>query len=120
MSKPELARPGRQVGQAALETVALLPLVLIVCVTVAQVLLAGYTGLVTRTAARAASEARASGADGGEAARESVPGWLRPSLRLEPAPDGEEATLTAAVPALIPGIPIHLSVTRISVFRHED
>ncbi|HEX8647462.1 MAG TPA: TadE/TadG family type IV pilus assembly protein [Thermoleophilaceae bacterium] len=70
-------------GQASVETVAALPLVLLVGAIVWQLALAGHTAWLCAHAARAAARAEAVGGDGEQAARSALPGSLERGLRVE-------------------------------------
>lgn len=76
-------RPLRRVdGQAAVELVAVLPLVLVVAVAVAQLLAAGYAAVLTGNAAQAGALALAGRADPEASARGALPPWGRRRARV--------------------------------------
>src|SRR3954451_15568463 len=92
-------RAFRADGQAAVELVALLPLVAIVLAVAWQAVLAAHAAWAAGVAARAAARAHAVGADaaapppggGGAApgpARAHLPRSLEHGLRVSPRPDG--------------------------------
>lgn len=87
-------------GQAAVELVALLPLVGLLVALLWQALLAGETVWLSGGAARAAARAVAVGADPREAARAVLPPRLERGLRVEREPDGAVA-LVLRVPAAL-------------------
>jgi len=89
-----------QHGQAAVELVALLPLVGLLAALLWQALLAGETVWLSGGAARAAARAAAVGADPLEAARAVLPERLERGLRARRREDGAIA-LTLRVPAAI-------------------
>ena len=89
-------------GQAAVELVALLPLVGLLAALLWQALLAGETVWLSGGAARAAARAVAIGADPLDAARAVLPARLERGLRLRHAADGAIA-LTLRVPAAVGG-----------------
>jgi hypothetical protein len=72
----------RQRGQAALEILALLPLLLAVALAVTQLLTVGYASVLAGNAAEAAALALAGGGDPRAAAHEALPGWSRTRARL--------------------------------------
>jgi hypothetical protein len=62
-------------GQATVETVAMLPLLVVVAMAAAQLLAAGLAQVFAGHAAEAGAVAILEGSDPGAAARESLPGW---------------------------------------------
>ena len=103
-------------GQAAVELLAVLPLVLTVAAVAAQLLAVGYSSVLAGNAAEAAALAVAGGGDPRAAAREALPGWsraharvsvgggevrvkLRPPTLLRPLADELEISATASVEA---------------------
>jgi len=72
----------RQRGQAALELLALLPLLLALAVAATQLLAVGYASVLAGNAAEAAALALAGGGDPRAAAHEALPGWSRTRARL--------------------------------------
>lgn len=91
-----------QAGQAAVETVALLPLVAVVAALLWQGLLAGQAAWLAGSAARAAARAHALGADPERAARSVLPRRLERGLEVEPLRHGG-VRVRLRVPALIRG-----------------
>lgn len=106
----------RQSGQATVETIALLPLLLLVALVAAQVLAVGYSSVLAGNAAEAAALAVAGGGDARAAAHQALPGWsraharvsvrggevrvnLRPPVLLRPLADELEVAAGAAVEA---------------------
>ena len=75
-------------GQATVELVALLPVVLLLGAIVWQLALAGHTAWVCAHAARAAARAEAVGRDGTMAARSALPKGLERGLRVTRRPGG--------------------------------
>jgi hypothetical protein len=90
-------------GQAAVELVALLPIIAALLAGLWQAALAGHAAWAANAAARAAARAHAVGADPRKAARDHLPGSLEPGLRLNTLRDGE-VELSVRVPRL-PGLP---------------
>ena len=92
----------RQDGQAAVELVALLPLVALVALALWQLAVAGQAAWLAGAAARAAARAHAVGGDEAEAARGVLPPRLEPGLRVRARDDGS-VTLRLAVPSVVGG-----------------
>ena len=75
--------PGRsERGQATVETVALVPLLLVVGLGLMQLLAVGYASVLAGGAAEAGALAVAGGRDPGAAAREALPGWSKANAHL--------------------------------------
>jgi TadE-like protein len=70
-------------GQASIELVAMLPVVLLVGALVWQLALAGHTAWLTAHAARAAARADSVGRSPSEAARSALPRSLEDELEIE-------------------------------------
>lgn len=73
----------RRDGQASVELVALLPLVVAVALALLQALAAGRASELAGHAAHAGAVAIAQGGDGAAAARAALPGWARSRVRIE-------------------------------------
>ncbi len=91
-----------QEGQAAVELVVAVPIVLIIVLAVAQLAIAGFALWTAGDAARTGARAELVGGDPEEAARSVLPGWLEHGAEIEVA-DG--VTVSVRAPALLPGIP---------------
>jgi hypothetical protein len=99
-----LTRPrSGEAGQAAVELVALLPVVLVVIAAIWQAALAGHAFWAATTAARAAARAHAVGADPRTAARAHLPASLEHGLRVTTGPGGA-VEISVRIPPL-PGLP---------------
>ena len=70
-------------GQATVELVAALPMLLLAGAVALQLLLAGYALTLADGAAEAGALALASGGSAREAARAALPGWARRGLAVE-------------------------------------
>jgi hypothetical protein len=92
-------RPGER-GQASLELLAALPLVLLIALAVAQVMAVGYASVLAGNAAEAGALALAGGGDARAAARAALPGWSR--ARGQVSVKGGEVTVHLRPPALLP------------------
>jgi hypothetical protein len=77
-----------QAGQASVELVAMVPVVLLVGAVAWQLALAGHTAWLTAHAARAAARADAVGKGPAEAARSALPRSLEDGLEVEPLEQG--------------------------------
>src|ERR1700745_2056622 len=76
-------------GQAAVEFVAIVPLVIVILALAYQALLAGQAVWQARVAPRAAARANAFGADAAEAARAHLPARLERGLIVDADPNGD-------------------------------
>jgi hypothetical protein len=92
-----------QDGQAAVELVALLPLVVVVGALLCQLALAGHAAWAAGAAARAAARAHAVGHDPRAAARDALPIELRRGVRVSETTDGA-IRVHVAIPAVTPGL----------------
>src|SRR5215211_2684027 len=91
-----------QRGQAAVELVAVLPVVLALLGGLWQAALFGHAAWAVAAAARAAARASAVGADAGAAARAHLPARLERGLRVrEVAGGGGEVRVTVVVPSVL-------------------
>jgi hypothetical protein len=95
-------------GQASVELLGALPVVLMVGVIVFQLLLVGYARVQAGSAAEAAALALAAGGDPGAAARESLPGWSRAHAQFER--DGGTVQVSVRPPSLLAGLSRALEV----------
>lgn len=89
-----------QHGQAAVELVALLPVIVLVAGSVWQVAVAGQALWLVGSAARAAARANAVGLDPEAAARSALPDRLERGMRVRTAKDGS-VTVVVPVPAVL-------------------
>jgi hypothetical protein len=69
-------------GQASVELLALVPLVLAVAVVAAQLLAVGYSSVLAGNAAEAGALALAGGEDVQDSVRRALPGWSRARARV--------------------------------------
>lgn len=70
-------------GQASVELLGTLPLLIVLGLGVFQLLAVGYANVQAGSAAEAAALAVVAGGDPRAAARESLPGWSRSRARIE-------------------------------------
>src|SRR4051812_22003807 len=89
LPRPLPLRVGGEAGQASVEFVALLPLVLVLLALGYQALLAGQAVWQARVAARSAARANAFGADAAGAARARLPGRLERGLEVQAEAGGD-------------------------------
>jgi hypothetical protein len=89
-------------GQAAVEVVALLPLVAAVALAVLQALAGGLAQELAAHAAQSGAVAIAQGRDGAAAARSALPGWTRQRVRIEVR--GSRVRVRVTPPLLLPGV----------------
>ena len=91
----------REGGQASVETVALLPLVVLVGTLLWQAVVAGQALWLSGAAARAAARAAAGGADAPAAAKATLPPRLESGLRVRRLGDG--VGVAVRVPSVLSG-----------------
>ncbi len=75
-------RPASERGQASLELLGLVPLLLAVALAAAQLLAVGYSSVLAGNAAEAGALALAGGGDPAASARRALPGWSRTRARV--------------------------------------
>jgi hypothetical protein len=96
-------------GQAAVELVALLPLVVAVGLAILQALAAGVAVELAGHAAQSGAVAIAEGRDGAAAARAALPGWTHARLHVEV--DGTRVRVRVMPPSLLPGAGARLAAS---------
>jgi hypothetical protein len=79
---------GGQRGQASLELLGLVPLLVVVALAAAQLLALGYSSVLAGNAAEAGALALAAGVDPRASVRDALPGWSRAHARVSVS-DGE-------------------------------
>src|SRR4051794_4971567 len=115
MSPPRLRDES---GQAAVELVALLPLLAAMLALCWQAVLAGHAARAVGAAARAAARAAAVGGDPGAAARAHLPASLERGLRVS-APGSGAVELSLRIPRVLGGIDLG-RVRATGRFRPQD
>src|SRR5262249_44569476 len=90
-------------GQASVELVAALPVVVVIIALAWQAVLAGQAVWHARVAARAAARAHALGTDAERAARAHLPPGLERGLRVATRADGD-VHVSIRVPSVLPSI----------------
>lgn len=89
-------------GQAGVELVALLPLLVLAALLVGQLLAAGRCRELAGHAATAGATALLQDADPVAAARRAVPGWSRSRLRVTVR--GRRVVVALRPPGILPGV----------------
>ncbi len=103
----------RERGQASIETVVLLPVLVAVTFAMWQAALAGWTLVSAESAARAAARAALAGSPPRPAALAALPGSMRRGARVDEA--GGTVTVRLRIPAVLPGFDADLSASAIEV-----
>jgi hypothetical protein len=96
-------------GQASVELVAALPLIVLVALVTLQLLAAGYALTLADGAAEAGALALATGGSAPEAARAALPGWAEDDVEVEVA-DGR-VTVRLPPPSPFAAVARSLEVT---------
>ncbi|HWH93596.1 MAG TPA: hypothetical protein VNT03_07025 [Baekduia sp.] len=91
-------------GQASVELVALLPVLVGIVLLAWQAVVAGEAWWLASAAAREAARAAALGGDPRAAAAEVLPAPLRRDLRVRPDGDAAGVSVRVAVPPVLAGI----------------
>ena len=103
------APPRGERGQASLELLALVPLLLAVAAVAFQILAVGYASVLAGNAAEAGALALAGGRDARAGAREALPGWSR--ARAHVSVSGGEVRVDLRPPALLRALAGELQVS---------
>ena len=104
-----MTRPRGAPGQASVELLATLPLLLAVALACAQLLAVGYSSVLAGNAAEAAALALAGGGDPHAAVRAALPGWYRARARV--AVSGGDVRVELRPPALLRALAKELEVS---------
>jgi hypothetical protein len=96
-----MARPGPESGQASVEAVAVVPVVLLSALVAWQLVLAGHTLWLCANAARAAARADAVGLSPGRAARSALPASMERGVSVERRASGG-VRVRVRVPIVLP------------------
>jgi len=105
----------REAGQATIEMLAAIPLLLVAVAVALQLLLCGYALTLADGAAEAGALALAAGRPARPAVEDSLPAWAR--SRTEIAVRGGEVTVRLRPPSLLGPIADRLAVTSRSYAR---
>jgi hypothetical protein len=92
----------REGGTASVETVAVVPILLLADLVAAQLGAAGYAAWSAGVAARAGARAALVGGEPVAAARRALPGLLRGGAEVS---DRDAVAVRVGVPKLVPGMP---------------
>lgn len=106
---------GDQRGQAQIELIAGIPILLLAGLIALQLLAVGYAQSLADGAAEAGAIAAADGRESEEAARAGLPGWAASRVEVDSA--GGEVTVALDPPALLPGLSGDLGVTSSAFVR---
>ncbi|GGO97534.1 TadE/TadG family type IV pilus assembly protein [Wenjunlia tyrosinilytica] len=105
----ECDRSGRERGQASIELLGVLPILLLIAVVGIQLGIVAYAASQASTAARTAARTASQdlpGSDPQGAGTAAVADWLQDDLSLSVTVDDEDVSATAriSIPALVPGM----------------
>jgi hypothetical protein len=103
------ARAPASAGQATVETVALVPLVVAIGLAVLQLLAVGYASVLAGSAAEAGALALAAGADPRAGVREALPGWSKTRARV--SVDGGQVEVRLRPPSPLRALAERFEVT---------
>jgi len=106
MSEPRERK--QRCGQASIELIAGLPVLLMAGGLALQLLLVGYSVSLADGASQAGAVAAASGVDPVQASRENLPPWARSRAKVEMR--GERVEVRLQPPTAVPGIARWLEV----------
>ncbi len=104
-----MAGADRQAGQASVELVASLPILLLAALIAFQLLVVGYSSSLADGAAEAGALALAAGQPAGAAARGSLPGWAR--QRAEVSRENGLVHVSLAAPSPMEALGAQLTVS---------
>jgi hypothetical protein len=102
-------RLGDEGGQATVELVAAIPVLLLAALVSLQLLAAGYAMTLADGAAEAGALALAEGRSAAGAAREALPGWAEDDVSVSVR--GEEVSVRLRPPSPFGSVADHLAVT---------
>lgn len=105
----EVGSPRSERGQASVELLGALPVVLLLGLVLMQLLAVGYAAVLAGQAAEAGALAVAGGGQPVQAARAAVPGWSRARMRVSVAGGRVEVDMRppAALQALARKLEVH-------------
>jgi hypothetical protein len=96
-------------GQASVELLGVLPLLVVLALVVFQLLAVGYASVLAGSAAEAGALALAAGSDPRAGVREALPGWSR--ARAEVRVSGGEVRVRLRPPTLLRALGERLTVS---------
>lgn len=110
---------GRERGSASLETIGMLPYLLMAALFAWQVLVAGFIAVNTENAARNGSRVEGRGGDGSAAAIDALAPFVRDNASA--SVDGEVASVTVKIPIVLPQITSdNFEITRTATLPATD
>lgn len=118
-------RPRRERGQAALEYLGFIPLLLLVGLCAIQLGIAAYTvnqaGTAARVAARTAGQDDPAAGSPERAGASAISGWLSGGLSWSASSGGDDVTYTAHIdiPSVLPGLSKLGTATRSSTMPRD-
>ena len=119
MSDYKSRRRFNERGSASLETIGMLPYLLMAALLAWQVLVAGYIAVNTENAARNGSRVEGRGGNGRAAAIDSLAPFVRDHATA--SVDGESATVTVEIPIVLPQITSeNFAITRTATLPSTD
>jgi hypothetical protein len=101
-----------EAGQASVELLAVLPLLVALALAVFQLLAVGYSSVLASNAAEAGALALAAGGDARAGVREALPGWSR--ARADIRVSGGKVDVRLRPPALLRALSERLAVTGVA------
>jgi hypothetical protein len=108
----------RESGQATVELVAAIPVLLLAGLLALQLLAAGYAMTLADGAAEAGALALAAGSPAARAARAALPGWADDDSEVRVR--GGEVTVRLIPPSPFPSLAAHLAVTSSAFARRAS
>jgi hypothetical protein len=108
----------REAGQATVELVAALPVLLLAGLAALQLLVAGYALTLADGAAEAGALALAAGRPAESAAREALPGWAEGDVEI--LVHGGEVTVRLSPPSPVPALADRLAMTSSAFARPAE
>jgi hypothetical protein len=104
-----MAEGGGESGQASVELVAAIPVLLLAALVCLQLLVAGYAMTLVDGAAEAGALAGAAGEEPEDAVRDALPGWAR--KRVDVMGGDGDVKVRVRPPEVVPGLAGLLTVT---------
>ena len=105
-------------GQASVELLGAVPVLLVLGLFLFQALAIGYAAVLAGNAAEAGAISHAGGGDAAAAARDAVPGWSRAGMRV--AVDGGAVEVTLQPPSPIAALRERLEVRSEAAVREPQ
>jgi Flp pilus assembly protein TadG len=96
-------------GQASVELLGVLPLLVVLGLAAVQLMAVGYASILAGNAAEAGALALAGGADARSGVRDALPGWSRARARV--TVDNGRVTVRLRPPSLLAALEERLEVT---------